>query len=161
MLTVCPAMLNEPKRTVPRLRSIFTDTVPLPVRFSGEVMVSQSPPVSTDDDQEQEAVVVTVIERVSPRDVAAMSSGETSNEQGGSWVMANERPAIVKVALRSAPVLAATLSVTVPLPLPFPPETVIQDGAPVVDQLQAAVVETVTVTVCADADGLAEPGAIV
>ena len=46
--------------------------------------------------------------------------------------------------MRAAPVFAWTASVTDPLPVPLPPVTVIQDGAPVVVQAQPDVVVTAT-----------------
>ena len=60
-------------------------------------------------------------------------------------VTANDKPAIVSVAVRAAPVLAATARVTDPLPVPLPPVTVIHAGAPVVVQVHPAVVVTATV----------------
>ena len=56
----------------------------------------------------------------------------------------NDRPAIVSVSLRAFPVLAATVRVTDPLPVPLPPVTVIHDGALVVVHVHPAVVVTPT-----------------
>ncbi len=67
-------------------------------------------------------------------------------------------PAIVNVAVRAAPVFAWTASVTDPLPVPLPPVTVIQDGAPVVVQAQPEVVVTATVVDPPGAAGLALVG---
>ena len=71
--------------------------------------------------------------------------GGTVNEhEAAACVTANDWPAIVSVAVRAAPVLAAAATVTDPLPVPLPPVTVIHDGAPVVVHVHAAVVVTPT-----------------
>jgi hypothetical protein len=51
----------------------------------------------------------------------------------------------VSVSLRAFPVLAATVRVTDPLPVPLPPVTVIHDGTLVVVQVHPAAVVTATV----------------
>lgn len=74
-----------------------------------------------------------------------MAVGDTTNvHAAAAWVTTNAWPAIVRVAVRAAPVFAWTARVTEPLPVPLPPVTVIHDGAPVVVQLHAEVVVTAT-----------------
>jgi len=68
-------------------------------------------------------------------------------------------PAIERVPLRAAPVLAPTLTVTLPLPIPLAPLAIVSHGAfDVAVHEQFAV--TLTVVVVASAPTLADEGAM-
>jgi hypothetical protein len=71
---------------------------------------------------------------------------ESEIVQSGPWFTVNVRPAMVNVPDRAGPFVAATLKLTLPLPLPVAPEAmVIQEAllAAVHAQLAPAVTETV------------------
>jgi hypothetical protein len=90
--------------------------------------------------------------------------GEIENVQGApAWLTVNVWPPIVIVPVRESPVLAATLYVTVPFPVPVPPDAMVIHGALVVaTQLQLALAVTPTVPlVAADVVKSAETGEIV
>jgi hypothetical protein len=91
--------------------------------------------------------VVTVIEPDVPVAGALISEGVSVKvHDGPDCVTVNDLPAIVSVADRgSALVLAATLKVTVPDPVPVVPET-LTHAAPL-DAVQLHVDDAVTVTV--------------
>ena len=79
---------------------------------------------------------------------------------GAACVTVNDCPAIVSVAVRAAPVFAATTTVTDPFPLPLPPVTVIHDGAPVVVHVHPPLVVTSTLVEPPAAVGLTLVGSI-
>jgi hypothetical protein len=64
---------------------------------------------------------------------------------GALWEIVNAVPAIVSVAVRAAPVLAATENVAVPLPVPVAPAVMVTKLALLVD-VQEQVLPAVTVT---------------
>ena len=82
-------------------------------------------------------------------DIEYVHEGAGGGGAGGlllaACVTVNARPAIVSVPVRAAPVLAATLNVTVPLPVPVEPDaTVIHSTAVVAVHWHVAPAETVT-----------------
>ena len=84
--------------------------------------------------------------------------------EAAACVTVKTRPAMVRVPTREAPVLAATLNVTEPVPLPLTPEvTVSQVALLVVVQTQPRPADTETLPVPPDAAmaALDEPSAYV
>ena len=116
-------------------------TDPLPVPLPPVTVIHAGAPVVV---QLHAAVVVTATVVDPPAAVALKLVGLMLYVHAAACVTVNDWPAIVSVAVRAAPVLAAAAMVTDPLPVPLPPVMVIHAGAPVVVQVQAAVVVTAT-----------------
>ena len=89
-------------------------TVPEPLPLDPAVIVSQG--WVLDALHSHPAVVVTLTARVPPLASTLWESGETSKEQPGDWVTANDCPAIVSDAVRDGPAVDATVTVTLPGP---------------------------------------------
>ena len=124
---------------------MLISTVPLPVSLAGETD-SHDDPLVTDAVQEQWFAVLTLTFFVVLASLTCIVIGVTVNEHGAAaCVTVNDCPAIVNVAVRAAPVLAAAATVTDPMPVPLPPVTVIHDGAPFVVQAHPAVAVTAMV----------------
>jgi hypothetical protein len=88
--------------------------------------------------------------------------GATLNVHGvPCWLTVTVCPATVKVPVRGeVDVLAAMLYATVPFPVPFPPEVIVnQEALLVAVQLQPGVVVTLAVLDPAAAGGFSEVGA--
>ena len=115
--------------------------VALPVPLAGAAKVIQSNVLVADHVHEgAEAVIATV--PVTPSGGAATAAGEMVKVHGAGGAaceIVNVCPATVKVPVRAAPVLGATLNDTVPLPAPLaPPTSVIQSAFAVADHAQVA-----------------------
>jgi hypothetical protein len=146
MVNVNPAIVSVPLRAAPVLASVVYCTVPLPVPDAPFGILIQEALLA--------AVHVQPDEAVTPTDPAPPSGGadcdvcESEYEQAFAWLIVTVRPATVAVPLRAAPPFAATVSCTVPSPVPPAP-----DGTLIHATLDAAVhrhppdVSTETLTV--------------
>jgi hypothetical protein len=76
-------------------------------------------------------------------------------------VTVTDRPAITRVAVRVAPVLAATLKLAVADPVRVVPSIVIQEGTPVTVHEQVAPVVTAKLPLEADPPSVTDPGVTV
>lgn len=146
-------------------------TVPLPVPLAPAVTVIHESLLLAVHAQVLPVETLTAPEPPSFLNFA--SSGETEYEHGGggggvgggvggggagagaagaACETVNARPPIVKVPVRAAPVLAATLNPTEPFPVPLAPDvTVIHDALLLADHRQAACVDMPTLPVPPDA----------
>jgi len=108
----------------------------------------------------QPAVAVTVTVADPPLAAGLADVGDALKLHGNVCVIVTVWPATVSVPVREVvPVFAATLYVTVPLPVPLAPAvTVIQDALLVAVHAQPAVAVTVTVADPPLAAGLADVG---
>lgn len=132
-MTVTPATLNVPEREGPLVGAAFTLTVPLPLPLAPEVMESQEVWLSAVHAHPAPAVTFTLA--LPPADPIESVSGATANVQPGDWVTVKVWPAMVAVPVRVGPVVGATVTPTLPLPLPPP------DGA--VREIQLALLAAV------------------
>ena len=115
------ATVNVAVRTSPVFGVTLTATVPFPVPLAPEVIDSHDALVVAD--QVHSFIVATVNGPAAPPfDAIEAVVGFTEYEQNAglkSWLIETVCPAITSVPVRDAPLLAATLKVTVPLPLPL------------------------------------------
>lgn len=151
-VNVCPAIVIVPVRDVVAVFAAtlkFTEPPPLPL--DPDVIVSQASFETAVQLQPVPELTVTV--PVAAAELARFDEvGEIVNMQGEpACVTVNVWPAIVRVPVRDvAPVLAPTLYVTVPSPVPFAPA--VTDSHPVfvvAVHVQPALAVTVTVPVVA------------
>jgi hypothetical protein len=114
-------MLTSAVRFVPLFTDADTTAVPLPVPDAPLVTVSQVGSLLVAV-HEHQLPVVTVTDVDPPPAASAADPGEIAYVHGaGACVTVNVWPAIVAVAERGPVLLAATFSVTEPLPVPEPP----------------------------------------
>jgi hypothetical protein len=150
--TVCvrPAIVSVPVRDeVVVFCATVNDTVPLPTPLAPEFIVIH--PTLLVADHAQPAPAVTVTDRVAPVDVTVWLVEPIAYvQEAGLCVTVKVRPAIVSVPVRDVvPVWAATVKLTVPLPVPLAPEvTEIQATLLVVVIAYVQDAAWVTVTVC-------------
>jgi len=109
------------------LAATLNATVPLPVPAVKLVIITQGT-FATADQLHDVADAVTVVEPEPPVSDTDCAFGAIVKVQAGGgggggadWDTVNVWPAIVRVPLRAAPVLAAALNATVPLPFPVAP----------------------------------------
>jgi hypothetical protein len=70
---------------------------------------------------------------------------ETQGTGAAAWFTVNDWPAIVRVPLRAAPLLAATVNPTEPLPVPVAPDVIVIHSAFVVAvHVQSLIDDTAT-----------------
>ena len=142
---VCPAIVTVPMRCVALvLAATTTFTVPSPVPVPPDPIVSQA--LLLVASQAQVLPAVTATATVSPAAGAARFVGVSAYVQVGTpdWVTLRVWSAIVTVPVRCAvPVLAATMTST--LPSPVPPDPTLSHAALLV-VLQAQVLPAVTAT---------------
>lgn len=128
-MNVCPPIVTVALRSAPEFGATLKAMVPLPLPVAGEVIVIHgASAVAVQLHPGSEAVIDTV--PLPPAAVKAWLVGEIENVHGAAaWLTVNVCPAIVTVPLRAAPVVAATLSPTVPAPVPAPPAVTVIHGA--------------------------------
>ncbi len=134
-----------------------TVTDPLPVPLPPVTVIHDGAPLVV---QLHPVVVVTATVADPPAAVGLKLTGLMLYAHAAACVTVNDCPAIVIVAVRAAPVLAATARVTDPLPVPLPPVTVIHAGAPLVVHAHPAAVVTATAVEPPAAVGLTLVGLI-
>jgi hypothetical protein len=117
--------------------------VPFPVPLAPDVTVIQLTPL--DAVHVQPAAVVTVIAWLPPRALIATVVGETRNAQPPGWLIVKVWSAIVNTPDRPLDVLAATVKLTVPLPVPLAPCVIVTHDA-VLAAVHAQPAPAVTVT---------------
>jgi hypothetical protein len=142
-VTVCPPMVREPVRAGPLAAATAKLTVPPPLPLAAPVMVIHGTLLAAV--HAHPLAVFTVTVRVPPLASTVCERGDTSKAQPGDCVTVNAWPAIVAVPLRGGPVVPATVTPTVPLPVPEFAESDIQltSLAAVHGQPGAAVMATV------------------
>jgi hypothetical protein len=160
-VSVCPPMVMVPLRAAPGFRGALNTTTPFPVPDDPAVMVIQGA-----FDVALQAHPVPALTFVLPSPpAAAMStaSGDSAKPHGAAaWVTVKVCAAIVAVPVRDAPEFAATLSLTVPGPVPVPPEAIVIHGAFVTDvhahdpPVITEIVEVPPAAATASLDGLIE-----
>jgi hypothetical protein len=134
-VNVCPAIVRVPLLAEPELAATekVTDDGPVPAAL--DVIVIHVALLAAVHAQ---SVAVFTVTGVPVPPAAAIDSldGEMLYEHGtgagASCVTVTVRPSIVMVPVRCAPLLAATLKVTVPLPLPVAADVIVIHAAPLV-----------------------------
>jgi hypothetical protein len=148
-VTVTPATVSVPVRgDVLELAATEYATVPLPVPVLPEVIVIQAAFELAVHGQPEDVMTATLLAELPATTVTSV--GEAEKVQGPpAWFTVIVTPATVRVPVRGdVLVLAATVYVTVPLPLPAAPELIVSHGAfDVADQLHPEVVVTTTLLV--------------
>ena len=135
-VNVLPAATIVPVRALPPvLAATVNATVPLPVPACPAVMVIQ--PALVDAVHAQVvADAVTAIDPVAAASPTFCEAGEIEKVHAGggtaAWVTVNVLPATSIVALRAAPVFAATRYATDPFPAPDDPPLIVSQLAVVV-----------------------------
>jgi hypothetical protein len=125
-VNVCPAIVSVPVRKTPGFTATVKLTVPLPVPEAPDVTVIQLT-LATAVHEHPLPPAVTAVEPDPPLAGTAWLAGAIAKLHDVTCVTVNVWPAIVSVPVRAAPVLAAAVMLTVPLPVPEPPDvTVIQ-----------------------------------
>jgi hypothetical protein len=143
------------------LAAMLNATVPFPLPLAPDVIVSHDALLLAV--HAHPLWVVTPTEPLDAVSGAFWPADESENEHGAApaaCVTVNIWPAIVKVPFRAAPVLAATLYATVPLPVPVAPEVMVSHDALLVAvhaQPDPLVTVTVPVLAVAGAFWLADP----
>jgi hypothetical protein len=172
-VTVCPATVKVPVRAAPLFVAMLNATVPSPLPLDdpeieiqdASLLADQPQPAPADTETERDAAAAStstpsgVTENVHVGSGGGTVGGVVGGTIGGvvggtigaeleSWVIRTLRPAIVTVAERSLPTFAATVSVTVPGPVPVDPDvTVTHDASDRAVQAQPASVSTVILVV--------------
>jgi hypothetical protein len=143
---VCPAMVIEPVRcAVPVFAATTTLTLPVPVPDPPEPTLSQAALLVVLQVQVLPAVTATATDSPAAGEVRVV--GEIAYVHAvPAWVTLNVWPAMVIVPVRCAVlVFAATMTPTVPLPVPVAPEPIVNQAALLV-LLHAHVLPAVTPT---------------
>ena len=109
-------MVSVPLRAGPVVAAAAYWTSPLPLPVLPEAIVSHA--ALLDAVQVQPPPALTVTFPVDPAEGAVADSGVIENAHPGDWVIAIRCPAIVALPERAGPVVAATIRLTVPSPLP-------------------------------------------
>lgn len=126
-VNVCPAIVIDPERPGPVVEATVKLTVPFPLPLEPDVMVIHGCALAAV--QAQPAPAVTLTEPLPPEGATDWESGEMANVHPSPCVIVTVCPATVTVPEREGPESGATLSVTVPDPVPFAPDvTVIQSA---------------------------------
>ena len=115
-VTVCPAIVSVPVREGPVAAATLNVTVPEPLPPPPEVIASHGWLLVAVQPQPSPALTLTL--RVPPPDSTVSESGETARLHPGDCVTVNGCPAIVAVPVRVGPLVDATATDTLPLPLP-------------------------------------------
>jgi hypothetical protein len=141
-----PATTTVAVRCAPELAAIVKLAPPVPVRDVGVTVIHVGIPVT---DQVHADVVTTANVPVDPAAGALTLVGVTEKEQAAPfWVTVSVCPAIVRVPVRGVvTVLAPTVTVTVPFPVPAVGLRPSHRALAVVDQLHALSVVTETANV--------------
>lgn len=111
---VCPAMVSDPRRVPPELEVTRNFTVPLPSPVSPEITLIQDVLETAVHAQPLAAVTATVSSLASF--LSSNPAGSTTNVHEPACEIVAVCPAIVRVPARGAPVLAAAVKVTDPVP---------------------------------------------
>jgi hypothetical protein len=119
-VNVCPAMESVPLRAAPVLAAIVKLTVPLPLPLVPAVIVSHVALLVAVHAQPEGADTATGVP-APPAAPAVWVLDAIENAQPPACDTVNVCPAMESVPLRAAPVLAAIVKLTVPLPLPLVP----------------------------------------
>jgi hypothetical protein len=139
---VRPATVSVPDLEPPAFPAALKATVPLPLPFAGEVMVSQLALLVELHPQPLAAVTLTL--PVPPAAGTFSLVDDSAYVQPVPWLTVNVWPAAVMAPLRAGPLFAATVNRTVPSPVTFAGEViVIQDTALAALHAQPAAVCTV------------------
>jgi hypothetical protein len=125
-VNVCPPIEMLPLRAAAALAATLKTTTPFPVPDDPAVTVIHG--AFDTAVQAQPAPAVTFVRASPPPAATSMVAGDSEKPHGAAaCVTVKVWAAIVAVPVRAAPELAATFSVTVPVPVPVAPEaTVIQ-----------------------------------
>jgi len=120
-------MVIVPERPGPLVEATVKLTAPFPLPLAPDVMVIHGCALVADHAQPGPALTVT--EPVPPEEATDCESGEMANVHPSPCVMVTVCPATVTVPDREGPLSGATVSETVPDPVPFAPDvTVIQSA---------------------------------
>lgn len=132
---VSPAMVTVPLRAAPVLAPAFTVTAPLPVPDAPAVIDRKSLLLEALQLQPAPCVFATW-KTTGPPSVGmlyTLKPGATVNthplDTEPACVTVTGKPAMTSTAVRSAPALAVTCAMTVPLPLPGAPLVIVANGA--------------------------------
>src|SRR5690349_8817248 len=120
-------MVTVPERATPVLAEAVTPTVPFPLPLAPDAIVSHG--VLLEAVHAQPAPAVTLTFDDPPAAGIVRLAGANPNEQPLPWVTVKVCPAIVSVAERDPPVVAAALYATVPLPVPLAPDVIVSHDA--------------------------------
>ena len=163
-VTATPAIVSEPLRSPPLLAAAENAVVPAPVPEAPAVIVIHGAPLVAVHVQVASDGVTAKLP-LAPPVATDCVDGETLNVQDGGgggggggaaapWLIVNVCPPIVTVPLRAAPLLAAALIVTLPLPVPLAAVvTVIHGAFDVAVHAHDAAPVTVTVVVAVPPSG--------
>ena len=141
---VWPAAVIVAVRAAPVLATAAKRTVPLPVPLAPEEIDSQS--TSSVADHAHALSVRTSNDPWPPAASTDPLAADNVNVQPCPWFTVKACPAIVAVPDRLGPLVAATVSCTVPFPVPCPFAMVIHGALLAAVQLQSAPVATLTAT---------------
>lgn len=142
--TVWPATISVPDRLGPAAAATENVTVPDPLPLEPDVIVIHG--CALEAVQAHPAPPATFTVRLPPEASTLCESGDTSNEQPADCVTVTALPAIVTVPVRDGPDVGATLSVTVPAPMPVAGATVIQSA--LLEAVHGHPAPLATVTAC-------------
>ena len=115
-VTVCWPTVSVAVRAGPAVAATAKVTVPPPLPLVPDVTVIHGALLVAV--QVHPLAVLTPTVRVPPPASTLCVSGDTSKAQPGDCVTVNTWPAIVAVPVRGGPVVAATVKLTAPLPVP-------------------------------------------
>lgn len=113
-MNVLPPIVSAPERAVPVDAATVNDTSPLPVPAAGENWIHGT---LLDTVHAQPDGDVTLTFPSPPAAGTVARSGEMANEHPDDCVTETICPATTRVAFRAAPVVDATVNVTLPFPL--------------------------------------------
>src|SRR4051794_38969444 len=142
-----PAAVIVPLRAAPVFRATVNATLPLPAAPAGWLSVIQSA-FDAAVHAHDEAEAVTANDPGPPLSLIAWPDGAIVNTQdagAAACVIVSVWPAIVAVPVRAAPVFGATVTATLPLPVPAARSSVIHDWLDAAVHAQVAA-DAVTVT---------------
>jgi len=126
IVNVRPAIVSVPERPGPFVEATVKLTVPLPFPLAPDVTVIHDWPLVAV--HAQPAPDVTDTELLPPAAAIVSESGEMENVHPCPCATVTVCPATVIVPDRAGPVSAATLTFTVPDPLPFALEVIVTQG---------------------------------
>jgi hypothetical protein len=122
-VNVSPATVNVPDLVPPVVAAALNCTVPFPLPLAPDVIVSQFTLLAAVHAQPAAAVTATL--PVPPAAGTLALVGAMLKEQPVPWLTVNVWPAIATVPERAVALLAATVSFTVPFPLPLAPDAMV------------------------------------
>jgi len=126
IVNVRPAIVSVADRPGPLVDATVKFTVPLPFPLAPDVIVTHGWALVAV--HAQPAPDVTDTELFPPAAAIDSESGEMANVHPCPWAIVTVCPATVIVPDRAGPLSAATLTVTVPDPLPFAFEAIVTHG---------------------------------